>query len=78
MWSLDVDNIPHPHLSFESSDSDQSSNVHPPSGSSGSSAVVVGDLSRRHEHYYFADDNIIFQVCKLIYVLCSMSYRLTN
>ena len=79
MWSLDVENIPHPHLSLESSDNVQSSNAHLPSDSSGSSAVVVGDnLCQRHEHYYFADDNIIFQVCKLTYVLRSMSYRLTN
>jgi hypothetical protein len=69
MWSLDVDNIPHPHLSLESSDNAQSLNVHSPSSSSGSSAVVVGDdLCQRHEHYYFADDNIIFQVHKLIYI----------
>ena len=79
MWSLDVDNIPHPHLSLESSDNAPSSNVHPPSDSLGSSAVVVGDdLCRRHEHYYFADDNIIFQVLKLTHVLFSMSDQLTN
>ncbi|KIM85851.1 hypothetical protein PILCRDRAFT_5473 [Piloderma croceum F 1598] len=63
MWSLDIDNIPHPHLSFQSSDSDQSSNVHLSATHPGSSTAAESDqLYQRHPEFFFADDNVIFQV----------------
>jgi hypothetical protein len=64
MWSLDIDNIAHPHLSFETSDSDQSPNAHLPISTmhSGSSAAESDQLCQRHPEFFFADDNVIFQV----------------
>jgi len=49
MWNLDVDKIPHPHISSE---------VDP-----GSPLVVESDERfKRHHHFFFADDNVVFQV----------------
>jgi hypothetical protein len=66
MWSLDIDNIPHPHLSFESSDDDQSPNARLSTSSTthlGSSTAAESDqLCQRHPEFFFADDNVIFQV----------------
>jgi hypothetical protein len=63
MWSLDVDNIPHPHLSLESSDGVRSSHVQSPTSNSRSSTLIESDdVYQRHGEYFFADDNVIFQV----------------
>jgi hypothetical protein len=72
MWCLDVDNTPHPHLTLESSDDVQSShtNIRSPTINSRASAIAESDdLCQRHQKYFFADDNIIFQVRLLSRVL---------
>ena len=72
MWCLDVDNTPHPHLTLESSDDVQSShtNIRSPTINLRASAIAESDdLCQRHQKYFFANDNIIFQVCLLPRVL---------
>jgi len=61
MWSLDVDNIPYPHLSPESyaSANGQTQSL---TTLSPSTTVKSDELHQRHHQFYFADDNIIFQV----------------
>lgn len=56
MWNLDVDNIPHPHIFLESSESDPATGV--------SSPIAVEDVEpfERHSRFYFNDDNVVFQV----------------
>ena len=74
MWSLDVDNIPHPHISFESSGQSSYGNSPSTGNNPGSSAVVEHDgVCQQHEHYFFANDNVVFQVRRLSHVPFDLS-----